>query len=152
MRLKPIGQDVLAHFNYNPTSPRGLNIAGTVLANGYRQVSFKKRFYKAHRIVWALHYGDPGNSLIDHINYDKSDNRIENLRLATHAEQQRNRPAQANSRSGIKGLQWESSTSRWVGQVMRSGRTHRKASKDHAVVEAWLTAKRTELHGEFARG
>ena len=150
MRLKPIGQDVLAHFNYNPASPSGLNVAGSLLNNGYRQVVFNKQFYKAHRIVWALHYGDPGPHTVDHINGDKTDNRIENLRLADHAEQQRNKPAQANNCSGIKGLHWCRRAARWVGQIKKGSKTYSKYSKDKDDVIAWLIATRNELHKEYA--
>lgn len=151
MRLKPIGPEVLAHFKYDPASPSGLNVVGSLLANGYRQVVFSKQFYKAHRIVWALHYGDPGPHLIDHVNGDKNDNRIENLRLADNAEQQRNKPAQANNRSGTKGLHWDDRMARWIGQVQAVGNNFWAASKDRATIEQWLRETRDRWHGEFAK-
>ena len=152
MRLKPIGPEVLAHFKYDPTSPSGLNRHGTVLHNGYRQVVFNKQFYKAHRIVWALHYGDPGTALIDHKDGDKSRNVIENLRKADHAEQQRNRTKQTTNKSGTKGLHYDGKRKEWIGQVRAKDKYMRTAGKDRAVVEAWLVEKRSELHKEFARG
>ena len=151
MRLKPIGPEVLAHFSYDPASPSGLNHSGTVLHNGYRQVVFNKQFYKAHRVVWALHYGDPGGALIDHIDGNKANNRIENLRKADHAEQQRNRTVQANSMAGVKGLHFDERRSRWVGQVHAGKQYLRTSSKDKLLVEQWLRETRARYHKEFAK-
>ena len=151
MRLKPIGPEVLEHFRYVEDSPSGLNVQGSVLANGYRQVVFNKQFYKAHRIVWALHHGDPGRSLIDHINGDKGDNRVANLRLADHAGQQQNRPRQGNNKTGVKGLSWSARRGQWVGQVQAGGKSFWYASKDRGVVEQWLKETRARWHGEFAK-
>ena len=151
MRLKPIGPDVLAHFRYDPSSPSGLNVHGSLLHNGYRQVVHNKQFYKAHRIVYALHYGDPGRALIDHKDGDKNNNRIENLRIADHAEQQRNRTKQANNKSGVKGLHYDTRRDSWVGQVRAKDKLMRAESKHRHVIEAWLIETRANLHSDFAR-
>ena len=151
MRLKPIGPEVLAHFTYDPTSPSGLNQHGTLLHNGYRQVVFNKQFYKAHRIVWALHYGDPGPVLIDHKDRNKSNNLIGNLRTADHAEQQRNRTKQANNKSGVKGLHYDERRKEWIGQVRAKDKYMRAAGKDRAVIEQWLRDTRAALHKDFAK-
>lgn len=56
------------------------------------KVPFKKKKMAAHRVIWALYYGEhiAENVEIDHINGDRSDNKIENLRLATRSENSRN--------------------------------------------------------------
>jgi hypothetical protein len=68
-------------------------IAGSVCKHrGYRRINIYQQMWPAHRIAWALHYGvDPHPLTIDHINRDKTDNRITNLRTATQSEQNRNR-------------------------------------------------------------
>ncbi len=63
----------------------GGSIAGWITATGYRRIKVCKSIHQAHRIAWALHYGtDPWPMEIDHINRNKLDNRICNLRAVTH--------------------------------------------------------------------
>lgn len=57
--------------------------AGTVSPRGYIQVRRGGQKFMAHRIIWALHYGVWPESGIDHINGDRLDNRIENMRDET---------------------------------------------------------------------
>lgn len=58
---------------------------------GYLSVYADRRSYPAHCIIWAMHYGVWPELQIDHINRDKSDNRLENLRLATPSQNCQNR-------------------------------------------------------------
>jgi len=58
---------------------------------GYYVTAYKGKAYKVHRIVWLIVYGKWPNGIIDHINRDPSDNRIENLRDVGHSENQLNR-------------------------------------------------------------
>lgn len=84
------------HFS-TPGRARGWNkrFAGaklsTVDGKGYLHVLLSGRFIRVHRIVWALHHGAMPDVIVDHINGDKQDNRIENLRLATAAQNNMNK-------------------------------------------------------------
>ena len=59
--------------------------------DGYLIVKINKRCFKAHRVAWFLYYGEWPKIVIDHINGDRKDNRIENLRDVTHQENCLNR-------------------------------------------------------------
>lgn len=84
------------------------NRAGSFEKKGYLSVTAKiggkKVSLKVHRIVWAIKYGYWPSLQIDHINGNKADNRIENLRLASNAENMRNRGPTKTNRLGIKGV------------------------------------------------
>lgn len=80
--------------------------AGTVAlatptTKGYLQGVISKRKYLAHRVAWGLFYGRWPEFQIDHINHQKSDNRIVNLRDCTASENMKNRPDYVARRHGI---------------------------------------------------
>jgi len=87
--------DLTAYFAYHPsgqllhrhnTRGRGAkkagDPAGTLQPNGYLLLMFKRKRYYVHRLIWQYHYGTTPEA-IEHINGDKTDNRIENLRAAS---------------------------------------------------------------------
>ncbi|MBX3452487.1 MAG: HNH endonuclease [Planctomycetaceae bacterium] len=93
------------------------DLAGGLQSNGYWRIKIDGRTYKRSRLVWLYVHGmDSYPHLLDHINRDRSDDRIENLRMVTHAENQRNRS-------------WGISRTRYVYREGRSWRarvsTHR---------------------------
>lgn len=77
--------------------------AGTVVGNGYRMLSIGGKRYQEHRVAWFIHYGVWPRAL-DHINGDKTDNRIANLREATTAENGWNSSRRRHNTSGYKGV------------------------------------------------
>lgn len=153
MQYKRIPKEVLEGLTYDVAAP-GCVAGGKSThrhKEGYYIVYVGRAKYLAHRLVWALHHGDPGNMTVDHKDTDRANNRIENLRLATKAQQMYNQGAPAHNTSGVKGLSWSNTRNLWVGQVKANGRSHQIRNASREVVEAWLVEKRRELHEEFAR-
>jgi hypothetical protein len=81
-----------------------------------------KRAY-AHRLVWSLYNGPiPDGFEIDHINGDRADNRIENLRCVSRARNHRNTKRNWNNSSGTTGVYYSSSKQRWCAEIMKDGK------------------------------
>ena len=61
--------------------------AGSV-SGRYRMVGIDKQYLLEHRVIWYLHHGEPGDMMVDHIDGDCFNNRIENLQLVTNQQNQ----------------------------------------------------------------
>lgn len=90
---------------------------GNTDSKGYARVCIGRRQYRAHRIAWALFYGTEPGGLIDHINGDRLDNRIANLRLATDAQNARNARIGRDNTSGVIGVVFHKRAKKWVAQI-----------------------------------
>ena len=121
----------------------------TSLVAGYYSVRTQGITYRMHRVVYELVHGSCP-ALIDHKDLDRSNNHPDNLRPATVAANVWNCPARVDSVSGVKGVWYDHKREAWVASITANKQKYRKRSSDRAVVEAWLAAKRLELHGEFA--
>lgn len=107
--------------------------------------------YFAHRLAWLITYGYWPPNLIDHINGNCTDNRICNLRLATLAENNRNRKVNKNG-CGLKGVYYSKRQCKWVGQIRHEGIKHHLGVFDNPedAHKAYCIAAK-KLHGEFYR-
>lgn len=90
--------------------------------NGRYMGRIDYKAYQAHRIAWALHYGEDPDGQIDHINHDPLDNRIANLRVVSHQENHRNTGLRRNNASGVMGVSWHKAGAKWTAYVMVDGR------------------------------
>lgn len=87
--------------NYRPAGSR----AGSIGNRGYRRVGINGEIYAEHRLIWVWVYGDiPNGYLIDHINHNKCDNRIQNLRLVTHQENNLNISLNRRNKTNYRGV------------------------------------------------
>ena len=73
--------------------------------------------YMAHRIAWAHVYGDMGSKEIDHINGDRSDNRLQNLRAVSRLQNTQNRKLNSISKSGVCGVEWHQQCRKWKAYI-----------------------------------
>jgi len=91
--------------------------AGCKMNNGYVGICLKGKRISAHRIAWALYYGQWPKNQIDHINGIRHDNRIQNLREATNSQNGKNRSSGKNNSSGVCGVYFEKQTQRWKAYI-----------------------------------
>lgn len=127
------------------------SIAGLIHTGGYRRIQINGRKLMAHRIAWALYYGEWPNLHIDHIDGDKDNNRITNLRLVSDSQNQYNRGITASNKSGVKGVHQDKKSGKWLAAIRYMGSIIKVGSFDTIDEAAGaIRSKRIELHGEFA--
>ncbi len=126
-------------------------IAGCISHDGYRQIQICRRITFAHRIAWFITYGEIPQT-IDHIDRNKQNNAIANLRLCNNSQNQGNRGKSKNNTSGIKGVTYDKKNGKWQAQIKSeyvNKYLGRFASKQEAA-EAYAKAAE-RVFGEFAR-
>ena len=107
----------------NPTS-RSVKVgdkAGSTDKIGYVIVRISGKAYKAHRIIWLYHYGYMPENDLDHIDRNKSNNRITNLREVSKMCNLRNRGVLKSNTSGITGVCYCSYRSKWKSYIKING-------------------------------
>lgn len=103
-----------------------------------------------HRRILGLQHGEKLQG--DHINHDTLDNRDENLRTVTQAQNQHNRGANRNSASGLKGVYWMKHDRKWIAQIRLDGKSKYLGSFDDPISAHAAYAKASlKYHGEFGR-
>lgn len=92
------------HLTWTKTQRAGCT-AGSITKKGYLRLEIGGVSVYVHRAVWAITYGQYPKDMIDHINGDKQDNRVENLRLVNNSINQQNvKKARSNSKTGVLGV------------------------------------------------
>lgn len=125
--------------------------AGFDKRDGYRYVALNKKRYGEHRVIWAWTFGNFPTQ-VDHINMDRSDNRLCNLRRATNGQNGMNKAKQSNNTSGFKGVTLHKGTGKYHAKICRNGRRQSLGYYQRAEDAAAAYSKAAgELHGEFAR-
>lgn len=96
---------------------RAGEIAGTKTARGYIIIGADKQRYAAHRLAWLYVYGVWPDNDIDHINQNKSDNRITNLRVVSRSKNMHNVSLHKHNSSGYKGVSWHKPRQKWRAYI-----------------------------------
>lgn len=130
------------------------DVAGKLDRAGYRKIGIEKKHYRAHRLAWLYVHGEWPPAEIDHVNGNRDDNRIENLREATRSQNLQNqRRARSNSSTGLLGVCFDPIRGNWRAVIGIGGRQvslgrHESAELAHA---AYVAAKE-RLHPFFSVG
>lgn len=98
-------------------------VAGHMEKQGYWVVKIKGKRYKAHRVAMAISGFNIDNNQVDHINGNRADNRLCNLRLVTHSKNQQNQTIPKNNTSGVIGVYWIKSIKKWNPLIKLNGKT-----------------------------
>lgn len=112
----------LLYWKVSGGSKSAGSVAGTLREQGYVNICMGGRFYRAHRLAFAIYYGRWPVGEIDHINRIKNDNRICNLRECTKSENGKNKPVFKNSSSGIRGVGWDKHRKQWRASIYQGGK------------------------------
>lgn len=150
-------------LNYDPetgeftwlASRTGTARAGTIAGrvnHGYRRISIDGTKYLAHRLAWLHVHGAWPAGDIDHIDMNRSNNRIANLREATTSQNKGNSRAYSNNTSGVKGVCWNKNGRFWQAQIRFQGKKlHLGCFGDINDAAAAYEKAAAELFGEFGR-
>lgn len=129
--------------------------AGTRLKNGYWHICVSvngvKRRFLAHRLAWFLAHGRWPEEDIDHINGDRSDNRIANLREASRSENLQNAAMRSDNTSGVKGVYFNKARGKWQAYIRLDGKqAYLGIFTELADASLAIHEAREKHHGTFA--
>lgn len=125
--------------------------AGSVAKHGYVHVCIDRKVYLAHRLIWLMQTGKQPDH-IDHINGNRSDNRFENLRSCSQADNNKNQGLMCSNTSGSKGVSWYSPYKKWRVCVRSNGKQKNLGYfEDFELAELVAIEGREKFHGNFAR-
>lgn len=120
---KEVGPDIISNdWNRHMWNARYADtVCGTTRKTGYIQIRLKwtcgtMKVRLAHRIAWLMCYGDWPSDVIDHINGNPSDNRIENLRDVDTTQNHRNM-RRSKSGLGVFGVTWDKRKAKWLVRI-----------------------------------
>jgi len=125
--------------------------AGHPLLNGYIGIGIDGKKYLAHRLAWFWVYGEWPPGIIDHINRDKTDNKLSNLRVCSKSENAANSKRRSDNTSGFKGVFFNKNLGVWTAKVQKNGRIFYVGSFNSASdAAAAYQSNAQRAFGEFA--
>jgi hypothetical protein len=136
-------------INYNEEKILNINID----SRGYKYIDLlhlgkPKKKFRIHRLIAKYFIPNPEKKkLIDHIDRNRLNNNIDNLRWVTHAENNFNHSMHSNNTSGYNGVSWDKNSNKWISQIGFNNKHIRLGGFDdiNLAIEAHENAKR-KLH------
>ncbi|MCK5609397.1 HNH endonuclease [Candidatus Pacearchaeota archaeon] len=157
-----ITQDLVKDlFNYNPEtgiltrkinkgSAKAGDIAGSINSKGYLLTRINGKKYLNHRIIFLFVYGYLPE-FMDHVDNNRLNNKIENLRECTWNENQHNALLRKDNKSGIKCVTWHKATKKWMAAIRINKQSkHLGVFSDIKEAKKSVDDARIKYHGEFA--
>ncbi|WP_396189768.1 HNH endonuclease [Flavobacterium sp.] len=124
--------------------------AGYKCKNGYTQIGLFRKVYFLHRLIFIYHYGYTPN-IIDHIDNDKSNNKIENLRNINRQENNINVFKKKNNSSGVKGVSFNKRLNKWTAYInVNKKRVYTKLFETLEEAKFEVQKERIKYHGKYA--
>lgn len=125
-------------------------IARVAKRSGYWIVKINGEHFSVHRIIFIINHRDLLTSEeVDHKDNNILNNDISNLRVASRVKNTRNQKMSLRNTSGIKGVSWDKTRMKWMGQVGKS--PNKKMARFNTIEQAeeFVRKTRENIHGEF---
>jgi hypothetical protein len=122
--------------------------SGSLSNCGYYRISINSQKYLEHRIVYYMVHGECPEYL-DHIDGNKQNNQIENLRPTTVAQNMCNTGNRADNTSGVKGVSWSKVKSKWTARVQLHGKVKCGYFDDKQMAVGFVKTLREQYHDKY---
>jgi hypothetical protein len=131
--------------------PKNDMTAGTISSNGYLKITTNQVKYYVHQVIFLIKHGYIPE-LIDHIDGNTTNNKIENLRASSKSLNACNSKIKSDNKSGHRGVTWHSRAKKWMCQINFNKRTIYLGLHDDFEFACFLADEARRLyHGDYAR-
>jgi hypothetical protein len=138
-------------WKVNKSKKSKIGDAAGWLDNGYTKIEINHKPYNAHRLAWLYVYGEMPKNLVDHIDGNRSNNKISNLREATYQKNSENYKTPKTNKSGVKNVSWYKKLDKWVVSIsIRNAKKTIGYFDDLELAELVAVEARNKYRGGFA--
>jgi len=131
-------------WNINTAKTKKGTVAGSN-SRGYIEIKYKQKRYLAHRLIWCYEHGKWPSAMIDHIDGNRSNNKIQNLRDVSNAVNQHNHHSiRPDNKTGVRGVIYRQSTNRYLVQIRMFGK-NKYVGSYKTLEEATMARKQAEF-------
>lgn len=125
--------------------------AGTVTTGGYKKVGVQQKRYYVHQIVFLMTHGHIP-VLIDHIDGNTANNRVQNLRASDKSKNACNSKLRKDNTSGHRGVIWSKACKKWTAKIqVRNKQMHIGVFDDYELACLAADEARNLYHGAYAK-